>query len=111
MPPRDSAAATSSPLSGPTSIAPLSVSNAIPRRSVPTPGSTTARYTASAGMYLVACSSNSAPASTPKSGTSCVRSTIDTPGAILCITPLHVPTKSSARPKSDRKQTGLMPVV
>ena len=63
-PPSRFHASESSPLSGPTMEAPDPVSSATASRSEPTPGSTTARYTAPSGRYGTARLSASAPEAT-----------------------------------------------
>ena len=53
----------------------------------------------------------STPVSTSKPGTASVRPSKELPGQIHSITPWSVPGKSSARPKSEKKQTGLIIIV
>ncbi|KFZ83823.1 hypothetical protein ED92_07930 [Amycolatopsis sp. MJM2582] len=91
-----SAAGMRSPLSGPTSI-PRSVTTTTPRRAVPTPGSTTARWTDS-GRYGAVWASTSAPVLTCCGGISWLTSITRTDGAIRAITPWHAATKPSLSP-------------
>src|SRR5919201_394936 len=91
----------SRPLSGPTRKRPSPVCSASGRRWPPTPGSTTARWIP-AGMYGSVLQRTSAPWRTCRGGMPCVMSMIWASGAICFITPWHVPTKSSWKPKSDR---------
>ena len=91
-----SAAGTSSPLSGPTST-PRPATTATPRRSVPTPGSTTARCTAS-GRYGAVWASTAAPRRTSWGGTWWVTSSTVTSGARAASTPLQAATNPSTVP-------------
>ena len=106
--PAASAAATKSPLSGPTkyNVPPdgRPTSRQMPRRAVPTPGSTTPSTTplprcgtARISVWL--------PARTSKAGMWCVRSMTVVPGARATITAWTTPANSSCDPKSERKKT------
>ena len=95
-PPSMATAGASSPLSGPTRN-PVSTSTATARRSVPTPGSTTARTTPG-GRYWMARASARAPARTSNGGMPWVTSMIRADGAALRTTALQTPTNSSVRP-------------
>ncbi len=107
-PPTIATAGASTPLSGPTS-SPQAVVTAIGRRSVPTPGSTTARATPS-GRYWIARTSVSAPAWMSPRGTLWVMSMTRDAGAMRARTAWTTPTNSSSRPKSDRKLMGRLTV-
>ncbi|ANN14480.1 hypothetical protein SD37_01615 [Amycolatopsis orientalis] len=91
-----SAAGMRSPLSGPTRI-PRPATTTTPRRAVPTPGSTTARCTAS-GRKGAVCASTSAPVLTCCGGISWLTSMIRAEGAIRAITPWQAATKPSLKP-------------
>ena len=75
IPPAAPHARDRTPLSGPTKARPLTVSIAI-SRSLPTLGSTTARLTASCGMYGIESARSNAPAVTSSGRIRCERSTI-----------------------------------
>src|SRR3990170_8819817 len=91
------AAGTRSPLSGPTKIAP-SHTTAIPRRSVPTPGSTTPTWIAN-GKCGAAWNSANAPSTTFPGATSWRTSTICASRLMPRMTPFIAATYSDA-PKS-----------
>ncbi len=89
----------SSPLSGPTNrCPPASTSSA--RRSVPTPGSTTAKCTVPCGNHFQLWPSRNRAALSPKAGPSWLISTTFDLGAIPAMTPFMTPTKWSRVPKS-----------
>jgi len=69
----------------------------MPRRAVPTPGSTTASTTPD-GTYEMQRASASEPARTSKGGTSWVRSITRACGAMSAMTPFTMPTNSSRKP-------------
>ena len=96
-PPARSAASDSKPLSGPTSNRPSPARRATPRRSPPTPGSTTARWTPT-GRYGSAPARIIAPARTSWRGTRWTRSITRASGQIPAITAWQTPTKSSSSP-------------
>jgi hypothetical protein len=95
-PPSASAAAVSSPLSGPTS-SPPGVATATARRAVPTPGSTTPTWTA-AGRWPTAWASTADPRDTSPGGTRWVTSMTRTHGACRAITPCSTPANPSDSP-------------
>ena len=101
MPPSRSAAGRSSPLSGPTNRSPRAARMAIGRRTVPTPGSTTARWTPT-GRYGTDDQSRNAASRTAKARAVWVRSLMRASGQIDQITPRHVAGAVSS-PKSVRK--------
>ena len=71
----------------------------------PTPGSTTARCTPTGRYGARVRAARARPAAPPAAGSRASRRSRAPPGAIRAITPWHVPTKSSCRPKSVRKVT------
>ena len=81
------AAGISSPLSGPTRSSPRAVRIAIGRRSVPTPGSTTATWALPTGRYGTAHQSRNAPSRIAYLRTSWPMSTTCASGAMPRITP------------------------
>src|SRR5438552_5551857 len=87
------------PLSGPTNTWPAAARTS-PRRSVPTPGSTTARCTVPAGKNGAAASSARAPSVTSCAATSWLTSTSRASRAIPRITPFMAATYGSRVPKS-----------
>ena len=95
-PPSASAAGSSSPLSGPTSRPP-GVDRAMPRRRLPTPGSTTARCTAR-GRCGTVWASRVAPPDTSCGATSWLTSSTRTCGASRASTPCTIATNPSASP-------------
>ena len=70
---------------------------AMPRRAVPTPGSTTATCTAG-GSDRTVCASTAAPRVTSPGGTACVTSITRACGAIRAMAPWHCATKPSSSP-------------
>src|SRR5438034_2582866 len=95
---------SSSPLSGPTKNCPREPT-ASGRRSVPTPGSTTARWTVPGGKSAAEASSTKAARARCRGGMSWVRSTTRASGQTAWMTPCTTPTNQSWWPKSDVKVT------
>ena len=90
------------PLSGPTKLCPRAATTRA-RRPVPTPGSTTARWTLPSGKSGAAASSRNAARAMCPGGTSCVRSTTCASGQTWYSAPCTTPTNQSCRPKSEVK--------
>ena len=103
-PPHASAAGISSPLSGPTKWRPSRARSATARRSEPTPGSTTARWTPT-GRYWIAPARTRAPCPIACGWMPWVTWITRASGHSRLITPWQMPAKSSDVPKSDRKVT------
>ena len=82
-------------MSGPTNrhgVPPIVTRAAMARRGVPTPGSTTARWTVPAGKNGAVWRSTNAAVITSWAGTSCVTSTARTPGATASMAPFMAAT-------------------